>query len=696
MVLLQAITFAVTVGAALAECAGIQCLKHGDEVTSLLQTRTEVKKHSASPPGGQDCLSGLKHFEAVGNQKMVESDVGNDPLFPPVGTTIAAEGEECGDSAHDIHEDCSKFNHWKTMRDVGTQMKLPTFKTVPEVNEMDYSDIGQGKLGNCYFLAALAAVANHHQAVLRETFGFANAERSMFHVNFFLNGRWSKVWVDNMIPAGDHGPFFTQPSKDGEWWPVILAKAWAKVFGTYKAVEGGTAQTVVTALTGAPVTAYEHDSNDEAHNWKFVSGSAADKDVMIAGSRENAKKYGLASGHAYAVLETKKDFKSGGKSYGNVIQLMNPWRKDNYKGKVPNTEEINGPNHQYGVFTMLFSEYIDAFKTTGVAKVRDGLKAVSVQYDVDKPFVLEVKNPKKVTGEFQISMYWPNHRMVRPCEPPTIKSPPSMIFVADVQKLAEGRAAGQHLQTTNNKNALLSAVNSLTQEVTNQGGDDYATLIYAKFPGAEEYIKQVSLVLYGPAGFELWNSQLSPEEIVVDSMTPGKACSKVMLPGKGLFVRDESKVTAVGAPTFWNIEKSQFLYLADVADTKWGLASADWWQEVLDGGSRRLAMENIPGKDLPCGCDDLPEGVVGLTTPMTCADAKTQCSNEAVGAIIRQSCPKTCDICCVDNPEGVVGLTTPKTCAAAKSSCSQEGAIGALKRKSCPKTCESCPTYLPQ
>lgn len=652
MVLLQAITFAVTVGAALAECAGIQCLKHGDEVTSLLQTRTQVKKHSASPPGGQDCLSGLKHFEAVGNQKMTEKDVGNDPLFPPVEATIAAPGQECGDSAHDIHEDCSKFNHWKTMQEVGKQMKLKDFISYPNTNEMDISDIGQGQLGNCYFLAALAAITNHHSKVLHNAFTastITSRNKNYYTTRWFLNGKKTEVSVDNMIPAGDHGPFFTQPSKDGEWWPVILAKSWAKIFGTYKAVEGGTAQTVVTALTGAPVTSYRHDIKTEAENWKLLQQSAADKDVMIAGSRDNAKKYGLASGHAYAVLEIIADFKAGGKTYGNVVQLMNPWRTDNYKGKVANDEAVNGPNHQYGVFTMLFSEYIDAFTSTGVARVRDGSTPMLGygQVKVDQPFAFEVLNAAAAPAEFTISMYWPNHRMVRPCEEPVIESPPSMIYVAAISKARklESSEEGKQLKTTNDDNAFLGSVNGYTVTVADTGGSNYQVLVYPKFPAADDYIKEVSIVVYAPAALELHGTAWTPTDIVIDSMTPGKSCTKVMLPGVGLFERDDAKVTIPSAPTFWSITKKEFLYLFDTKDIKWGQAYASMWEDVLGGNRRRLAGDLIPGNELPCGCDDLPEGVVGLTTAKKCEDVKDKCSDEQLGSLIAQSCPKTCGIC---------------------------------------------------
>ena len=87
-------------------------------------------------------------------------------------------------------------------------------------------------------------------------------------------GRWDWITVDNLEPVGCCGTV-SASSKDGELWPMILERAFAKWTGSYAAINGGMQSWAYTALTGYPAAYFE---NDDHHNkWNqvsLISGSA--------------------------------------------------------------------------------------------------------------------------------------------------------------------------------------------------------------------------------------------------------------------------------------------------------------------------------------------------------------------------------------------------------------------------------------
>lgn len=54
-----------------------------------------------------------------------------------------------------------------------------------------------------------------------------------------MDGKPRFVAVDDWVPGKGVKPFFASPSKNNDTWPVILEKAWAKIHGTYMAIEAG-------------------------------------------------------------------------------------------------------------------------------------------------------------------------------------------------------------------------------------------------------------------------------------------------------------------------------------------------------------------------------------------------------------------------------------------------------------------------
>jgi hypothetical protein len=62
-----------------------------------------------------------------------------------------------------------------------------------------------------------------------------------FHVfKFFKNGRWMYVLIDDQLPVSPKRQLlFAHCADKNEFWVPLLEKAYAKLFGCYQHLEGG-------------------------------------------------------------------------------------------------------------------------------------------------------------------------------------------------------------------------------------------------------------------------------------------------------------------------------------------------------------------------------------------------------------------------------------------------------------------------
>merc|ERR1712088_1172735 len=72
------------------------------------------------------------------------------------------------------------------------------------VGERDRFDINQGEIGDCWFLAALANLADDDDAfnrVVPSGQSFGSGYCGMFRFRFFRFGKWVEVVVDDRLPT---------------------------------------------------------------------------------------------------------------------------------------------------------------------------------------------------------------------------------------------------------------------------------------------------------------------------------------------------------------------------------------------------------------------------------------------------------------------------------------------------------------
>ena len=135
-----------------------------------------------------------------------------------------------------------------------------------------------------------------------------------------VQGEWVPVVVDDWIPCESPGkPAFATSRKGNELWVSILEKAYAKLHGSYEALEGGLVQDALVDLTGGAGEEIDMRSAQaqidlasgrlwsqllrfKQEGFLLGAGSPTGSDVHISSS-------GIVQGHAYSLLQVNWECK---------------------------------------------------------------------------------------------------------------------------------------------------------------------------------------------------------------------------------------------------------------------------------------------------------------------------------------------------------------------------------------------------
>ena len=146
-----------------------------------------------------------------------------DPSFPPDDTSIWdwSGGEQWPLKEKPV---------WKRAKDFT--------EGTPELflDGIEPNDIVQGALGDWWFLASIASIAEN-PALIRRLFITQNYnEWGFYKLKIWKDGEWVEVVVDDYFPWHLNGyPMFTRGRGD-ELWVLLLEKAYAKLHGNYCAI----------------------------------------------------------------------------------------------------------------------------------------------------------------------------------------------------------------------------------------------------------------------------------------------------------------------------------------------------------------------------------------------------------------------------------------------------------------------------
>lgn len=136
-------------------------------------------------------------------------------------------------------------------------------------------DVIQGELGDCYLLGAMSSIAARDMLGKLIKPGVSPLEcinKGFMTWQLYKFGEWVEVTVDTLLPCNDEGkPIFAHAKDLHELWVPLLEKAYAKLHGSYEALDGGSVVAALTDLTGG--VGESIDMTDEDTIYEMADGT---------------------------------------------------------------------------------------------------------------------------------------------------------------------------------------------------------------------------------------------------------------------------------------------------------------------------------------------------------------------------------------------------------------------------------------
>ena len=254
------------------------------------------------------------------------------------------------------------------------------------------NDIQQGSLGDCYFLSALAAIAEKPRLIIKLFENKQVNKYGCYSLFLFIDGQCENIILDDYFPVmktpiSSNISLIFSRSNGPELWVILLEKAYAKIHGSYEKIEAGLCEEALRDLTGAPSEKLNDFNEKEA--WDFMKNAYDNNYLMIVASEheKNESKKGIVSGHCYSVLDLKLVKLSDGTE--KIVKLRNPWGHKEWTGDWSDestkwTEELRKQleweKKDDGVFWMNIKDFCGYYSEINVCQIHEDYVYSSMRY----------------------------------------------------------------------------------------------------------------------------------------------------------------------------------------------------------------------------------------------------------------------------------------------------------------------------
>ena len=249
-------------------------------------------------------------------------------------------------------------------------------------NPMPNDVVQSSHLGDCYLVAAMSVVAEKPELIRRLFPDISDNSGTLvpnMNVKVLINHQkqWREIILDQDFPvtktevnakAGHHEGdvqdetntttdnnnnniintntninintnntclqlLYGQSSRSGTYWVSYLEKAYAKIYGSYAALQGGDIAEALSDLTGFPVVTMKLRQSKQDNDWEMLLQYQQTGQLMACGficSDEQAAQHEhlyVRANHAYSILDVRNVKYGKMKKLKDVVvvRLRNPW-----------------------------------------------------------------------------------------------------------------------------------------------------------------------------------------------------------------------------------------------------------------------------------------------------------------------------------------------------------------------------------
>jgi Ca2+-binding EF-hand superfamily protein len=246
-------------------------------------------------------------------------------------------------------------------------------------NGIEEGDIRPGWV-HFWLLSALSIMSTYGTSILSDLFVSLFPDEGIIQCRFWKNGDWEFVITDDRLPYDIEGyPCFGACHDPTELWVAILEKCYAKLHGSYEAIENGSISEALADFTGTSSETME--VKKEFQCFQAIIQNLEDNNLVGCVAKSNAQNEerkaevtadGILLLHAYTILSAieVQDFK--------LLKIRNPWGVYEWNGRwsdgsqewTPELhKELNYEFSDDGEFWMEFSDFCGIFSKIHFLKI---------------------------------------------------------------------------------------------------------------------------------------------------------------------------------------------------------------------------------------------------------------------------------------------------------------------------------------
>ncbi|XP_069741148.1 calpain-9 [Narcine bancroftii] len=278
------------------------------------------KKRAVKDRGSLGIKARKPTYQELQNQCLREGVLYEDPEFPADESTLF------------FNEKPPVNFEWKRPKEISSNPKFI-------VGGATRTDICQGDLGDCWFLAAVASLTLNEKMLYQVVPPDQTFDRNyagIFHFRFWQYNEWVDVVIDDRLPTFRNRLVFLHSASNDEFWSALLEKAYAKLYGSYESLKGGNTLEAMEDFTGGMGEVF--NLNEAPPNLFTLIKKALNRNCMLGCSiditsvaeTEARTQTGLIKGHAYSITGVDQVNYRGRPVL--MIRVRNPWGQVEWNG----------------------------------------------------------------------------------------------------------------------------------------------------------------------------------------------------------------------------------------------------------------------------------------------------------------------------------------------------------------------------